>query len=79
MKFKGPWTSEELGIHLAEAGISIKPTYCFTDLVEGDVGIILELDLGKRRCHWHWKPLKSLCLLMRNLGERRQDGRNLPT
>ena len=31
VKFKGPLTSEELGEQLAVAGISIKPTYCFTD------------------------------------------------
>ena len=32
VKFKGPWTSEVLGKHLAEeAGISIKPAYCFAD------------------------------------------------
>lgn len=30
VKFKGPWTSEELGRHLADAGISIKPAYCFS-------------------------------------------------
>ena len=26
----GPWTSEELGAHLAAAGIGIKPAYCFS-------------------------------------------------
>ncbi|KAG7341546.1 AspC4 family aminotransferase [Nitzschia inconspicua] len=28
--FKGPWTTEELGQHLAEAGIGVKPAYCFS-------------------------------------------------
>lgn len=31
VKFKGPWTSDVLGKHLARAGISIKPAYCFVD------------------------------------------------
>ena len=31
VKFKGPWTSNVLGRHLARAGISIKPAYCFVD------------------------------------------------
>ena len=28
--FKGPWSTEELGGHLAAAGIGIKPAYCFS-------------------------------------------------
>lgn len=37
LKFKGPLTSEQLGALLAEAGISIKPAYCFAgeDVHEG--------------------------------------------
>lgn len=31
VKFKGPFSSAELGDQLARNGISIKPTYCFTD------------------------------------------------
>jgi hypothetical protein len=31
IRFLGPLTSEELGEELAQAGISIKPAYCFTD------------------------------------------------
>lgn len=31
IKFKGPLTSLQLGDELAKEGISIKPTYCFTD------------------------------------------------
>jgi len=31
VRFKGPLSSDELGKLLAEDGISIKPTYCFTD------------------------------------------------
>lgn len=34
--FKGPLSSEELGQRLAEAGVSIKPAYCFTDAVTKD-------------------------------------------
>ena len=37
IKFNGPLTSDELGAHLAEAGISIKPAYCFTDAVTDEV------------------------------------------
>lgn len=36
VKFKGPWTSEVLGAHLAKAGISIKPAYCFAGDATGD-------------------------------------------
>jgi len=31
VKFKGPMSSVALGGALAKEGISIKPTYCFTD------------------------------------------------
>lgn len=31
VRFKGPLTSDELGYALAKEGISIKPSYCFTD------------------------------------------------
>lgn len=34
VKFKGPLTSEELGQQLANSGISIKPTYVFTEDVK---------------------------------------------
>jgi len=37
LRFKGPLSSEELGQQLAEAGISIKPAYCFTDVVTEDI------------------------------------------
>ena len=33
LRFKGPWTSNELGERLAAVGIGIKPAYCFTDVV----------------------------------------------
>lgn len=33
IRFKGPLTSQALGAQLAEAGIGIKPAYCFTDVV----------------------------------------------
>jgi len=34
VRFKGPLSSNELGEQLAKDGISIKPTYCFTDDVD---------------------------------------------
>ncbi|KAL9184788.1 hypothetical protein ACHAXT_012758 [Thalassiosira profunda] len=34
-KFKGPGSSAELGRQLADAGISIKPAYCFSRDAEG--------------------------------------------
>ena len=34
VKFKGPFSSEELGSQLAKAGISIKPAYVFADNTE---------------------------------------------
>jgi len=37
IKFKGPLTSEEFGNNLAEAGISVKPAYCFSDEVTEDI------------------------------------------
>ena len=37
IKFKGPMSSEEFGAQLAEAGIGIKPAYCFMDVVVDDV------------------------------------------
>lgn len=37
IKFKGPMTSEEFGAQLAEAGIGIKPAYCFTDRVTDEI------------------------------------------
>ena len=36
IKFKGPLSSEELGRELAACGISVKPAYCFTDVVTAD-------------------------------------------
>ncbi len=37
VRFKGPLTSEEFGRELAACGISVKPAYCFTDLVTDDI------------------------------------------
>lgn len=37
LKFKGPMTSEELGAELASVGISIKPAYCFSDVVTEEI------------------------------------------
>ena len=36
LRFKGPLTSAEFGAQLAEAGIGLKPAYCFTDVVTRD-------------------------------------------
>ena len=48
VRFKGPWTSAELGKHLAEASISIKPAYCFADdEVEGDVEDYFRVGFGE--------------------------------
>lgn len=33
LRFKGPLSSATLGEQLAEAGIGVKPAYCFTDAV----------------------------------------------
>lgn len=49
VKFKGPWTSEVLGKHLAEAGISIKPAYCFTDTAENEVKKYFRLGFGEKK------------------------------
>jgi len=49
VKFKGPWTSEQLGQHLAQAGISIKPAYCFTDNVTPQVENYFRVGFGERR------------------------------
>jgi len=49
VKFVGPWTSEKLGDHLAEAGISVKPAYCFTDSVEGEVEDYFRVGFGERK------------------------------
>jgi DNA-binding transcriptional MocR family regulator len=37
IRFKGPLTSEEFGQELAANGISVKPAYCFTDVVTEDI------------------------------------------
>eukprot|EP00581_Thalassiosira_minuscula_P006710 CAMPEP_0183705932 /NCGR_PEP_ID=MMETSP0737-20130205/2888_1 /TAXON_ID=385413 /ORGANISM="Thalassiosira miniscula, Strain CCMP1093" /LENGTH=390 /DNA_ID=CAMNT_0025933199 /DNA_START=162 /DNA_END=1334 /DNA_ORIENTATION=- len=49
VKFKGPWSSVELGRHLAEASISMKPAYCFTDSVEGEVEDYFRVGFGERK------------------------------
>ncbi|KAL7482383.1 hypothetical protein ACHAW6_008052 [Cyclotella cf. meneghiniana] len=51
VEFKGPWTSEELGLHLKEAGISIKPTYCFTDRVTPALEKYFRVGFGERKFH----------------------------
>ena len=37
INFKGPLSSSELGQELADAGIGIKPAYCFSDVVTEDL------------------------------------------
>lgn len=38
IKFKGPLSSQQLGVQLAEeAGVSIKPAYCFSDAVTDEI------------------------------------------
>ncbi len=49
VKFKGPWVSEVLGKHLAEAGISIKPAYCFTDTAGGGVEDYFRIGFGEKK------------------------------
>lgn len=51
VEFKGPWTSEELGMHLKEAGISIKPTYCFTDRVTPALEKYFRVGFGETKFH----------------------------
>ncbi|MFT5707147.1 MAG: aspartate/methionine/tyrosine aminotransferase [Oceanospirillaceae bacterium] len=47
LEFKGPLSSEELGEQLAKEGISIKPTYCFTDDV-GDYKDYFRIGFGEK-------------------------------
>ena len=47
VKFKGPWTSEELGRHLAAVGISIKPAYCFSRDVSSDFEDYFRIGFGE--------------------------------
>ena len=47
VKFKGPWTSEELGRHLADVGISIKPAYCFSRDVSSDFEDYFRIGFGE--------------------------------
>jgi len=49
VKFKGPWTSAELGKHLAASGISIKPAYCFTDVVVEELDDYFRVGFGERK------------------------------
>lgn len=49
VKFKGPWTSAELGKHLADAGISIKPAYCFADLVVEELESYFRVGFGEQK------------------------------
>lgn len=37
VKFKGPLTTLELGNLLAQHGVSIKPAYCFSEVVTPDI------------------------------------------
>ena len=37
VRFKGPLTTEQLGDQLAQRGISMKPSYCFSDIVKPEI------------------------------------------
>ena len=47
VKFKGPFTSEELGAELAGAGISIKPVYVFDDSGSDDYSDYFRIGYGE--------------------------------
>lgn len=49
VEFRGPWTSEKLGVHLNEADISIKPAYCFTDTVTSEVDQYFRVGFGEKK------------------------------
>jgi len=51
VKFLGPWTSEELGDHLREASISIKPTYCFIENVTPSLEKYFRVGFGEAKFH----------------------------
>lgn len=47
VKFKGPFSSEELGDQLATVGISMKPAYCFTEDV-GEYSSYFRIGFGEK-------------------------------
>ena len=47
VEFKGPLTSTELGAALAEAGISMKPSYCFTPDPDDSVDQFFRIGFGE--------------------------------
>ena len=49
VKFKGPYTSEQLGRLLADASISIKPAYCFTDDITDEVKNYFRVGFGEKK------------------------------
>ena len=49
VKFKGPCTSAQLGKLLADASISIKPAYCFTDEVTQEVENYFRVGFGEKK------------------------------
>lgn len=51
VEFKGPWTSEELGNHLKEASISMKPAYCFADDVTPALKNYFRVGFGEAKFH----------------------------
>jgi hypothetical protein len=70
VKFSGPMSSSELGKALADAGISIKPAYVFSDPAHADAyAIIFVLALAWRSCPRHWRPCNGLSRNTRSVGE----------
>lgn len=49
VEFKGPWTSEELGDHLKEVSISIKPTYCFIESTTTELESYFRIGFGEAK------------------------------
>ena len=49
VEFKGPLTSTELGAALAEAGISMKPSYCFTPDPDDGVDQYFRIGFGEEK------------------------------
>ena len=49
VKFKGSYTSEQLGKLLANASISIKPAYCFTDEITDEVENYFRIGFGEKK------------------------------
>ena len=69
VKFKEPLTSEQLGKLLADASISIKPAYCFTDEITQEVENYFRVGFGEKKM-----PL-ALDALEKFVGEHQEQWR----